>query len=120
MRSSFSRVRSLRTLPVFSVVFGSIDDVALAFRERAVLDAARDDDQLPRLEYDIAVAELHAHPPGGDEEQLILPIVVVPDELALEPDHLHVGVVQLGDDLRAPRLVESRELLGQVDLVDHG
>jgi hypothetical protein len=45
--------------------------------------------------------------------------VVVPDELALELDDLDVGVVQLGDDLGAPGLVEERELLGDLDLLEH-
>jgi hypothetical protein len=41
--------------------------------------------------------------------------VVVPDELALELDHLHCVVVDAGDDLRAPVLGEQRQSLVQVD-----
>ena len=48
--------------------------------------------------------------PDDDQEELVLVVVVVPDELAFELDDLDVGVVQLGDDLRAPVLVELPEL----------
>jgi hypothetical protein len=64
------------------------DDLAVALGERAVLDPARNDDQLTGLDDDVPVAELHAHPARDDEEQLVLVVVVVPDELAVELDDL--------------------------------
>ena len=54
---------------------------------------------------------------GGDEEELVGLVVVVAHELALDLDHLDVVVVQGGDDLRAPVVVEASELCCKVHLV---
>jgi hypothetical protein len=43
----------------------------------------------------------------------------MPDELALDLGDLHVVVVERGDDLRAPVLVEAAELLGEADPLLH-
>src|SRR5579871_2329647 len=43
--------------------------------------------------------------------------MVVPDELALELDQLHLLTVQLADDLGRPMIAKARELLRQIDLV---
>src|SRR5207248_10917361 len=40
--------------------------------------------------------------------------ILMPHELALDLDELHVGVVELTYDLRAPVVVELPELLGEV------
>src|SRR5437667_7900244 len=66
----------------------------------AVLDAARDDDELTGADVAVAVAQLHAQAAGHDEEQLVLGVVMVPDELATQLDDLHVHVVHVADDLR--------------------
>lgn len=44
-----------------------------------------------------------------DDEQLVPADVPVPDELALHLDDADVVVVDLGQDPRAPQLVERRE-----------
>src|SRR5579883_1876345 len=93
------------------------EDVRLLVRDGPVLDAARHDQELPLLQPHLAVAELHPEPPADDQEQLVLRVVVVPDEGALELDELHHLAVQLADDLRAPLLTDSGQLLRQVDLV---
>src|SRR3989442_972224 len=69
-------------------------------REGAVLDPARDDDELARAELSVAVAELHAKATLHDQEQLVFAVVVVPHELAPQLDHLHVHVVDVTHDLR--------------------
>src|SRR5262245_24764093 len=87
--------------------------------EWAVLHATRHDDELPRPQVPVAIAELHSQASGDHEEELVLPLVVVPDELALELDQLHVAVIQLARDSRIPVVVAPRELLAQVhDLHD--
>ena len=74
--------------------------MGLALRDRTVLDAARDDDELALVQRQDAVAELHVEPPVHHEEKLVLGVVSMPDELALELDELDVLAVQLADDLR--------------------
>ena len=91
----------------------------LAFGDGAVLDALRHDQQLAGIEDHLPVTELHPQPPGDDPEELVLVVVVVPDELPLELDDLHVRVVQLADDLGAPPLVEACELLAALHLREH-
>ena len=51
---------------------------------RAVLDAARDDEELTRLEHDVAVAELDRKPSGEHEEKVVGLRMRVPHELALD------------------------------------
>jgi hypothetical protein len=84
-----------------------------------VLDAAGHDDQLARADLPVAVSELHEQTAADDEEQLVLRVVVVPDELAGELHDLHVHVVHFTDDLRRPAIRESRELVREIDHVDH-
>ena len=57
--------------------------------------------------------------PGEDEEEVVRVRVRVPDELALRLRHLDLRVVVVADDPRAEGLVEARELLGEVDLLQH-
>ena len=56
--------------------------VDLLLDHRPVLDAAWDDQKLPRLEPHIAVAKLQLE--TASEDQLVFVIVVMPDELAFE------------------------------------
>lgn len=67
-----------------------------------MLDAAWDDDELALADLNVTLAELHGEPAFDHEEQLILALVMVPYELALELDELDVGVIDLADDLGAP------------------
>ena len=49
-------------------------------------------------------------------EQLVLVVVLVPFELALEPHELHQLAVELAHHARLPEPVDVRELLGRADL----
>src|SRR6266850_2179548 len=90
-------------------------DAALARGLGLVLDAARHDVHLARLQRDVAVAEVKHHLAVEDDENLVGVRVLVPDEVALDPGQLEVVVVHLGDDLGRPLLGELRELVGEVD-----
>jgi hypothetical protein len=84
-----------------------------------VLDALRDDVQLPRAELDVTVAELDRQASGDDEEEVVRVGMRMPDELALDLADLDLVVVVVADDLRLERLVERRELPREIDLVGH-
>ncbi len=49
-----------------------------------------------------------------DEEELVLRVVMVPDELALQLDELDLHVVDVADHARMPVVADPGELLGQV------
>ena len=93
------------------------EDVDLLVGYRAMLDAPGDDEELALLQPDFSIQEVHAEPALHDEEQFVLPIVLMPDELATELDELDVLPVQLANDLRAPVVVEEGELFSDVHLV---
>src|SRR5439155_8922870 len=93
-------------------------DMRFFLRDRQMLDAVRDDDELARLDHEIAVSQLHAQPALHDEKQLVLTLVVVPDELARELRELHETVVDLPDDLGTPLILKPAEHLGEIDLAD--
>jgi len=87
----------------------------------AVLDAARDDEELPRFERHVALAHLYGELDLGHEEQFVGVVVRMPSELALELDHLDLVFVQPGHRLGRPKLGEQRQLLGNVNrTVRHG
>jgi len=52
-----------------------------------------------------------------DQEELVLLLVMVPDELAFKLGELDVLAVQLANDTRAPMFSELLEFLGEVDFV---
>src|SRR5262249_22098535 len=54
--------------------------VHLVFGDRPVLDPARDDHELARVEHDLAVPQLDPQPAPDHVEQLVLRLMVVPDE----------------------------------------
>lgn len=84
-----------------------------------MLDATGHDQKFPRRHHDLAVAKAHAEPPVDHEEQLILVLVMMPDELSRQPGELDLHVVDLTRDPRLPGLGESGECLAKIDLV-HG
>src|SRR6266511_1466665 len=94
-------------------------DMSLLVRARAVLDAARDDEDLARVELDVPLAELDRQVPFQDEKEIVGVGMGVPDELALNLDELELVVVQVADDAGAEGLVEGGELVGEIDLVVH-
>src|SRR4051794_30792984 len=95
------------------------EHVCLLVRLRAVLDAARDDEELAGLEHDVAVAELDHQAAGDDEEELVGLVVLVPDELTLRLDHDQLVVVHVADDGGLVFAPEQGELLGEIDSVVH-
>ena len=76
---------------------------------------------IPRKELyrHVPVTELDDQAPANNKKELVLLLVVVPDELPLELGELHVAVVDLADDLGTPLFIELSQLFGYVDLV-HG
>ncbi len=84
-----------------------------------MVDPAGDDDELAWFEGHVPVAEMHDEPAAHHEEELVLVFVAVPDELARELHALDVGLINLADQLRLPRLDDPLELLGEIDLLDH-
>src|SRR2546427_711947 len=89
-------------------------DVGLLGSDGQVVDPMRHVHELAFIHPHVAVAELDKEPAFHDEKQLVLYVMVMPHELALDLDELHVGVVDLAHDLRAPMVVELPELLGEV------
>ena len=73
-----------------------------------MLDAARDDEKLAHFESDDAIAEVDVEMSIEDKEQLILILVMMPDELAGQFHDLHVLPVQLTNNARAAQLRELR------------
>src|SRR5271155_3288089 len=86
---------------------------------RAVLGAAWDDDELTFADLNVTGAQLHGEAAFDYEEHLVFMIVMVPEEVSLELDQLHVHAVDLTHDLRLPIFSERGELLRDVDGV-HG
>jgi hypothetical protein len=91
------------------------EDVRLLIGDRAVLDAARDDEDVALAELDVSVTELDREPPLEDEKEIVRVGVRVPDELALDLPDLDLVVVVVTDDPRLEVLVEGRELLREID-----
>src|SRR2546427_5469952 len=83
-----------------------------------MLDAMRDDGELPGAEDELFIPELEAKPALHHQKQLIFPVVMVPDELALELRELHETVVDFAHDLRAPLVLKAAEHVGQIDFAD--
>src|SRR4030095_4960300 len=65
---------------------GGLDEQDRSFLlcSRAVLDAARDDEQLALVEFDVAVTKLDREVSLGDEEEVVVVALFVPDELGLD------------------------------------
>src|SRR5690242_14882137 len=80
-----------------------------------MIDAARDDEEFAGVEIHRSIAKLHPEFTAHKEEHLVLIVVVMPDELAQEPDQLDLLAVEIADDLRAPVLGELGELLGEIN-----
>src|SRR5579884_748861 len=62
------------------------------------------------------VAIVHRQHALDHKKKLVFRFVVMPNEVAVEFYDLHVKVIELSDDLRAPRFVEERELFREVHL----
>jgi hypothetical protein len=73
--------------------------------------------KFPLLDPDAPAPELHPETTLDDEKELVLLVVVVPDELTEELGQLDVLAVQLAHDLWLPLFVEERQLLLDVHLL---
>src|SRR5271155_4009320 len=62
---------------------------------------------------------VHAKVAVYHQEQLVLLVMVMPDEFALKLNQLDVLPVQLAYDFRRPMILKRGELLRQIDLVHH-
>jgi hypothetical protein len=93
------------------------EDLDFVVRRRPVFHAVRHDDELAGPDLDDTIAEFHAETAADAEEQLVLALVLVPEERALEFDQLDFLSVQLADDFRTPVLADQGQLLGDVYLV---
>src|SRR5262249_34570832 len=92
----------------------------LVFGVRLVLYTFRDDEHLARRQLDRPIAKIDPQSALQDDERLIRMLVIMPNEVALQPHELELVVVHFGYDLRLPLLVEYPELLAKIDrLVGH-
>ena len=115
------RLRALATRAAGVGRAGALEEqhVRLPRHVGAVLDAVRDDDHLALPDRLVAVAEVHHQPALDDQEELVLLVVVMPHELALDLHDLDLEVVDLAGDARAAVVVETTEGLGDVDFLRH-
>lgn len=77
----------------------------------------RNDEELPITQLDVAAAELDRETSAQDKEEVVRVVMLVPDELAMDPHHHELVVVEIPDDPGTERFVEQCDLLGQVDLL---
>jgi hypothetical protein len=91
------------------------EDVRLLIGDRAVLDTARNDEDVALTELDVSVTQLDREPPLEDEKEVVRVGVRVPHELALDLPDLDLVVVVVADDPRLEVLVDGRELLREID-----
>ena len=97
------------------------DDPAFVFGDGVVEGAARDHAEVAGGEVDVGLAfDLDTHAAFEDLEELVLVIVFVPDEFALEFGDFYVLVVDLADDFRRPEVGELGAGLEETDGGDHG
>ena len=94
MRSSWATVLSLVNVSGVERGFRlHQDEVDFFVGDRAMLDAARNDDEFAFADERFAIAELHAQRAFDDEEKFIFVVVVMPDEFAFEFDRFDMAVV---------------------------
>jgi len=96
-------------------------DPAFMFGDGVVEDAARDDAEVAGGEGDVGlVFDLDTHAAFEDLEELVLMVMLVPDEFALEFGDFDVLVVDLADDFGGPEVSELGAGLKEIDGGDHG
>ena len=92
----------------------------LLLGDRTVLDPTRDHEEIAFMELDVPVPKLNRQPALQDEEEVVGVRVRVPDELTLDLDDGELVLVVVADDPRRERLVERRELLGEINSLVQG
>src|ERR1051325_4837149 len=85
--------------------------VGLFVGDGEMLDAVRNDDEFTGVDHQLGwrATELHAQPAFHHEEKLVLGLVVMPHELALEFREFHVTIVHCADDFRTPLVLKAGE-----------
>src|SRR3984957_5301496 len=79
-----------------------------------MFDAFGDNDEFAGADQAFAIAETHAQRSGDDQKHFIFVIVMMPDELALEFDDFHVGIVEFADDAGIPVIGDAGDFFHQV------
>jgi hypothetical protein len=90
--------------------------VNLLFGDRTMFDATGHDEELPLLQTDVTLPELHPESSFDHQEEFIFAVMLVPDKLTLELGQLDVLPVQLAHNLGAPVIVEESELFPDIHL----
>src|SRR5437660_1450259 len=85
-----------------------------------MLDTTRHDDAFSGLQAYDAILKLDAKAAAPDQEELVLVLVIVPGEFALNFHELDLLAVQSRDGLWTPMFGKQREFLVQADLVHLG
>src|SRR5262249_19087665 len=86
-------------------------DVDFLVRDGAMLYAARHDDEFTRADSLLAIAKFHSQRAMHHEKELVLVIVMMPDELALDFCNLYVRIVELANHARLPMIRKEAEFL---------
>ena len=85
---------------------------------RLVFDAPRNNEELAFVELDDSITKVDGQVAAENQEELVLMLVVMPDELTFDLRELYLLAVELSDDPRAPAFRELLEFLGEVHLLD--
>jgi hypothetical protein len=78
------------------------ENLNLLLGERAVLDAALDDNEFARFKPFAAVGEIHAETPFDHEKHFVFVVVMMPDEFALKLHQFDLLAIQLTGDFGLP------------------
>tara|TARA_B100000809_G_scaffold26820_1_gene23426 strand:- start:483 stop:821 length:339 start_codon:yes stop_codon:yes gene_type:complete len=89
--------------------------VGLGFGDRLVFHSPGNDEELAFVEFDDPIAKMYRQVAVEDQEELVLSLVMVPDELTFELGELDVLAIELADDTGAPMFSELLEFLGEVN-----
>jgi hypothetical protein len=84
-----------------------------------MFDASGHNDEFSGFDDFVAVTKTHAQGSVDDQKHFVFVVVMVPDELALQPDDFDVRVVDLTDDFGAPEFGDLAELFFQVYGLHH-
>ena len=89
--------------------------MGLGLGDRLMFYAPRHDEELAFVELDDPVTKMYRQVAVEDQEELVLVLVMVPDELAFELGELDVLAVEFADDTGAPTFSELLEFLSEVN-----
>ena len=93
-------------------------DFTLVFRKRPMLDAARNNDELARLDPFAALAVVpivHTKPTLYDEKHFVFGFVMMPREWPLKFHEFDQLAIEFARDARIPMIANEREFFGEID-----